>query len=150
DPTNLLLFEAIGGNGKSMLTWQWTIWHATKGRAREHAWAGRFWYSFYERGALMSDFCQHALAYMTGRPLEELAKAKTATLATDLLAQLHARPWLLILDGLERILVAYHRIDAAEIPDEEANNPTDKIVNRNPCEAIRDEDNDLLQALAAA
>ncbi len=31
DPTNLLLFEAIGGNGKSMLTWEWTIWHATKG-----------------------------------------------------------------------------------------------------------------------
>jgi hypothetical protein len=25
DPTNLLLFEAIGGNGKSMLTWEWTI-----------------------------------------------------------------------------------------------------------------------------
>ena len=68
----------------------------------------------------------------------------------ELLGQLHARPWLLILDGLERILVAYHRIDAAEVPDEEANNPTDKIVNRNPCDAIRDEDNDLLRALAQA
>ena len=46
--------------------------------------------------------------------------------------------------------MAYHRIDAAEIPDEEANRPTDKIANRNPCDAIRDEDNDLLRALAAA
>ncbi len=150
DPTNLLLFEAIGGNGKSMLTWEWTTRHAPNARTGKDAWAGRFWYSFYERGAIMADFCQRALAYMTGRPLEDFAKKKTAELKDELLAQLHARPWLLILDGLERVLVAYHRIDAAEVPDEEANAPTDKIVNRNPCDAIRDEDNDLLRALAAA
>lgn len=150
DPTNLLLFEAIGGNGKSMLTWEWTKNHALAARPADKPWAGRFWYSFYEGGASMEDFCQHALAYMTGRPLEDFAKKKTADLKDDLLAQLHARPWLLILDGLERILVAYHRIDAPEVRDEEANTPTDKIVNRNPCDAIRDEDNDLLRALAAA
>lgn len=152
DPTNLLLFEAIGGNGKSMLTWEWTtnLRHALAARPADQPWAGRFWYSFYEGGASMEDFCRHALAYMTERPQEDFAKKKTAELKDDLLAQLHARPWLLILDGLERILVAYHRIDAAEVPDEEANIPTDKIVNRNPCDAIRDEDNDLLRALAAA
>ncbi|MEZ5387331.1 MAG: DUF4062 domain-containing protein [Prosthecobacter sp.] len=152
DPTNLLLFEAIGGNGKSMLTWEWTTnpRHALAARPADKPWAGRFWYSFYEGGASMEDFCRHALAYMTGRPLEDFAKKKTAELKDDLLAQLHAKPWLLILDGLERVLVAYHRIDAAEVPDEEANIPTDKIVNRNPCDAIRDEDNDLLRALAAA
>lgn len=152
DPTNLLLFEAIGGNGKSMLTWEWTTnpRHALAARPADKPWAGRFWYSFYEGGASMEDFCHHALAYMTGRPLEDFAKKKTAELKDELLAQLHARPWLLILDGLERILVAYHRIDAAEVPDEEANIPTDKIADRNPCDAIRDEDNDLLRALAAA
>ncbi|HEV7406570.1 MAG TPA: hypothetical protein VGO11_26705, partial [Chthoniobacteraceae bacterium] len=150
DPTNLLLFEAIGGNGKSMLTWEWTTQHAPGVRTGKDAWAGRFWYSFYERGAIMADFCRRALAYMTGRPLEDFAKRKTAELKDELLALLHARPWLLILDGLERVLVAYHRIDAAELPDEEANAPTDQIVNRNPCDAIRDEDNDLLRALAGA
>jgi hypothetical protein len=152
DPTNLLLFEAIGGNGKSMLTWEWVTnpRHALAARPADSPWSGRFWYSFYERGAIMADFCQRALAYMTGRPLEEFAKKKTAALAKDLLAELHARPWLLILDGLERVLVHYHRIDAAEIPDEEANAPTDKIVNRDPCDAIREEDNDLLRALAGA
>ena len=147
DPTNLLLFEAIGGNGKSMLTWEWTTNHATRVRSD---WAGRFWYSFYERGAIMADFCQRALAYMTGQPLEELQKKRTTELKDQLLAQLHAQPWLLILDGLERVLVAYHRIDAAEVRDEEVNIPTDKILDRNPCDAIRDEDNDLLRALAAA
>ena len=65
----------------------------------------------------MADFCHRALAYMTGRPLEEFAKKKTAVLSKELLAQLHARPWLFILDGLERVLVAIiHRIDAAGSP----------------------------------
>ena len=96
----------------------------------------------------MADFCQRAMAYMTGRSLEEFAKKKTAALTKDLLALLHARPWLFVLDGLERVLVHYHRIDAAEMADEEANSPTDKIVKRDPCDAIRDEDNDLLRALA--
>jgi len=68
----------------------------------------------------------------------------------QLLVALRQKPWLLILDGLERVLVAYHRLDAAELRDEELDFPTDKILDRNPCEAIRDEDTDLLRALAAA
>ncbi|HEX5705207.1 MAG TPA: SIR2 family protein [Pyrinomonadaceae bacterium] len=148
DQTNLLLFEAIGGNGKSMLTWEWTT-NPNYAPAMRN-WAGRFWYSFYEKGAVMADFCRRALAYMTGRPLGELEKKRTPELAEDLLAQLHGQPWLLVLDGLERVLVAYHRIDAAEVPDEEANAPTDKVLTRDPCDTIRDEDGDLLRSLAAA
>lgn len=147
DPTSVLLFEAIGGNGKSMLTWEWTTKHATVVRAD---WAGRFWYSFYEKGAVMRAFCQHALAYMTQQPLETFERKAMAEMRVELLALLHRQPWLLVLDGLERVLVAYHRIDAAEVPDEEVNRPTDKILDRNPCDAIRDEDTDLLRALAAA
>lgn len=146
DPTNLLLFEAIGGTGKSILTWEWIKQHATIDRSD---WAGCFWYSFYERGAYMQDFCQRALAYMTSHPLKEFKKRKTAEMKDELIAHLHAQPWLLILDGLERVLVAYHRIDAAEVSDEEVDTPTDKMLNRNPCDAIRDEDNDLLRAFAA-
>jgi hypothetical protein len=146
NPHTVLLFEAIGGNGKSMLTWEWTTRHATRVRTD---WEGRFWYSFYERGAIMADFCRRALAYITGRPLEQFHKKKTPELAQWLLRYLQASPWLFILDGLERVLVAYHRIDAAEVPDEEANRPTDKIVGRDPCAAIRPEDDDLLRALAS-
>ena len=145
DPDTILLFEAIGGNGKSMLTWHWVKNHATTARPD---WAGRFWYSFYEKGAVMTDFCHEALAYMTGTPVKTVEKRPIAEVKKELLALLHARPWLLILDGLERVLVAYHRIDAATMADEEADIPTDKVLNRNPCDAIRDEDNDLLRALA--
>lgn len=147
DPHALLLYEAIGGNGKSMLTWQWATEHATKIRPE---WAGRFWYSFYENGATVAEFCRHALAYMTGRALEEWRNKKTPEMKEELLHHLHAKRWLLILDGLERVLVAYHRLDAAEVSDEEADHPTDKIASRDPCSAIRDEDDDLLRALAAA
>jgi hypothetical protein len=113
-------------------------------------WAGRFWYSFYEKGAVMRGFCQQALAYMTRQPLEAFEKKSTAEMRVVLLAELRKKPWLLILDGLERVLVAYHRIDAAEVRDEELNRPTDNILDRNACDAIRDEDTDLLRVLAAA
>jgi hypothetical protein len=145
DPHPVLLFDAIGGSGKSMLTWEWTTKHATQVRAD---WAGRFWYSFYERGAVMADFCRRALAYMTGNPPDSFNKMKTPELGGRLLHQLQARPWLLVLDGLERVLVAYHRFDAAQVTDEEANQPTDQIAQRDPCAAIRPEDDDLLRALA--
>ena len=147
DPHPVLLFEAIGGSGKSMLTWHWTKEFSTQTRTD---WAGRFWYSFYERGAIMADFCQHALAYITGRPLEYFRKMKTPELVGPLLHHLQDRPWLVILDGLERVLVAYHRYDAAQLPDEEASQPTDQIAKRDPCAAIRPEDDDLLRTLAAA
>jgi Domain of unknown function (DUF4062) len=150
DDHSILLFEAIGGNGKSMLTWEWATKHAETARDGHEPWAGRFWYSFYERGAIMRDFCQHALAYMTGKPLKDFAETPTADLRTELLAELHARPWLLVLDGLERVLVAYHRIDASEVPDEEVNRPTDKVLDRDPRQAIRPGDDELLRALASA
>lgn len=146
DPHPVLLFEAIGGAGKSLLTWEWTTKHATKVHGD---WAGRFWYSFYEKGAVMTDFCQRALAYITGQPLEHFRKKKTVELGELLLRHLQARPWLLILDGLERVLVAYHRFDAAQVADEEAGT-TDQIARRDPCAAIRPEDDDLLRALAIA
>jgi uncharacterized protein DUF4062 len=147
DPHPVLLYEAIGGTGKSMLTWEWTTKHSTEVRGD---WAGRFWYSFYEKGAIMADFCRRALAYITGRPLEELRRKKTAELGEQLLRHLQSRPWLLILDGLERVLVAYHRFDAAQLADDEVDASEDQIARRDPCAAIRPEDDDLLRTLAAA
>lgn len=146
DSHTILLFEAIGGAGKSLLTWEWTTKHATFVR---QDWAGVFWYSFYEKGAIMADFCRHALAYMTGKPLEDFRKKKTPELGEQLLHQLQASPWLVIFDGLERVLVAYHRFDAAQLTDEQAGAATDQIAHRDPCAAIRPEDDDLLRALTA-
>ena len=145
-PNPMMLFEAIGGAGKSMLTWEWVTGYAVNARAD---WAGRFWYSFYERGATMADFCRHAIAYMTEQPLTALRDIKQVELSERLLRALRAKPWLLVLDGLERVLVAYHRIDAAQLADDEAGR-SDEMADRNPCSAIRPQDDDLLRRLATA
>jgi hypothetical protein len=146
DARPVFLFDAIGGNGKSMLVWEWISNQVTRTRVD---WAGRFWYSFYEKGAVMADFCQRALAYITGRSIKSFQRKKTAELGESLLRHLRTRPWLLVLDGLERVLVAYHRIDAAQVADEKAGT-SDEIAHRNPCSAIHPEDDDLLRLLAVA
>ena len=142
----VLLFEAIGGTGKSMLTWEWMTEYAP--RVRDN-WAGRFWYSFYEKGATMLDFCRRALAYMTARPRNEFREKNTVEMTELLMHQLQSRPWLLVLDGLERVLVSYHRFDAAQQLDELAGS-TDEIASRDPCSAINSEDDDLLRLIAGA
>jgi hypothetical protein len=146
DPNPMLLFEAMGGSGKSMLTWHWLNHDALSVRGD---WAGRFWFSFYEKGAVMAGFCRQALAYMTGKPVESFARLRTPQLADLLVAELDRRPRLLVLDGLERVLVAYQRVDAAQLADEEVDDPTDLIEKRDPCTSIRPEDDDLLRRLAA-
>jgi tetratricopeptide (TPR) repeat protein len=147
DPDPMLLFEAIGGSGKSMLTWEWLTNHAVRARSD---WAGRFWYSFYEEGAVMTDFCRKALVYMTRRPEKAFTKLRPSELSRRLIAELKRRPWLFVLDGLERVLVAYHRHDAAQIRDEEVDTASDQIGGRDPCGAIRPEDDMLLRQLTTA
>jgi tetratricopeptide (TPR) repeat protein len=147
DPNPMLLFEAMGGTGKSILTWEWITNHAVGER---EDWGGRFWYSFYEKGAVMSDFCRQALAYMTSRPATDLTDMRPSVLEEKLIAQMESTAWLLILDGLERVLVAYHRLDAPQLADEDADLVQDQVRNRDPRDAIRPEDDALLRRLAAA
>ena len=52
----------------------------------------------------MAAFAAYALAYITGQPLKEFYGRKTADLARSLDAALRERPFLLVLDGLERVL----------------------------------------------
>lgn len=146
DQHPVLFFESIGGAGKSMLSWEWITNHATGVRGD---WAGRFWYSFYEKGAVMTDFCRRALAYTTRRPIEELAARDPAEIAELLMRQLKRAPWLFVLDGLERVLAAYQRYDATQLLDEHAGK-SDDITDRDPRTAARPEDDEFLRQLAGA
>ena len=111
----VLVIQAIGGMGKSALTWQWMQQHARHDR---NDWAGILWDSFYVRGADMNDFCVTALAYMTQRPQGDFRGLKTSELASELLLHLRHRPWLLLLDGFQQVLVAYDRRDAQANDDD--------------------------------
>ncbi len=112
--TRILSVVAIGGMGKSALTWKWfndIAPHEMKPLA------GRMWWSFYESDASFENFVIRALAYVTRQSREEVQKISPPERETQLLAALDREPFLLVLDGLERILLAYARMDAARIND---------------------------------
>lgn len=144
---NILLFEAMGGTGKSMLTWEWVIKHAQKIRSD---WKGVFWYSFYEKGAVMADFCQHALAYITQRNIDEFRQMKTPQLVDLLIPELNNGAWLIILDGLERVLESYNSNRFAEDAPEININNIETERRKDPCACINDDDDELLLKLSAA
>ena len=115
----ILNVVAVGGMGKSALTWKWFNDIAPQEMSPL---AGRLWWSFYESDATFENFITRALAYTTRRPLSEVQQIPASDRETQLLAALNHEPFLLVLDGLERILIAYARMDAARLKDSQVSN----------------------------
>jgi tetratricopeptide (TPR) repeat protein len=107
---------AIGGMGKSALTWTWFNEIAPQ----EAKFAGRVWWNFYESDASFENFLSRTLAYVSGASLEALKDIPQPDQQNALLLALNQEPFLLVLDGLERILIAYARQDAAFLADNDA------------------------------
>lgn len=119
-------FVAIGGMGKSALTWKWFNDIAPN---EMKPIAGRMWWSFYESDATFENFVIRALAYVTGRIREDIQKnTKPGEREDQLLATLNREPFLLVLDGLERILIAYARMDANRLADDDFDQQTANYV----------------------
>jgi tetratricopeptide (TPR) repeat protein len=112
----ILNVVAIGGMGKSALTWKWFNDIAAQ---EMRPLAGRMWWAFYESDATFENFVTRALAYVTRRPREEVQKISPPEREAQLLAALDHEPFLMVLDGLERILITYARMDAAYLSDDE-------------------------------
>ena len=110
----VMVVDAIGGMGKSALTWEWVNQELQK-----ESFEGRFWFSFYERGTNMISFLKQALAYCTKTHFAKFDSFNRQELIYELLSILDNNKYLLVLDGLERVLVAYHRIDKAHIRDDQ-------------------------------
>ena len=95
---------AIGGMGKSALTWKWFNDIAPNELPNL---AGRMWWSFYESDAYFENFVIRALAYAAGLPEADVRQMPAPERENQLWHVLDQRPFLLVLDGLERILLAY-------------------------------------------
>jgi Domain of unknown function (DUF4062) len=121
----VLAVTAIGGMGKSALTWTWFHEIAPLEMRRM---AGRVWWSFYESDARFENFVTRTLSYVTGRPVEELTRLPLAEREEELLAALDTKPYLVVLDGLERLLIAYARPDAAHLADDDLDARTANVV----------------------
>ena len=62
-------FVAIGGMGKSALTWKWFNQIAPN---EMKPLAGRMWWSFYESDATFENFMNRALCYVSGQSEDEV------------------------------------------------------------------------------
>jgi tetratricopeptide (TPR) repeat protein len=86
--------------------------------------AGRLWWSFYESDADFESFLIRALCYV-GSGREKAVRALSwPEREAQLLRHLDEEPYLFVLDGLERILIAYHRMDASYVADDEYDEQT--------------------------
>lgn len=116
---------AIGGMGKSALTWKWFNDIAPQ---EMKSLAGRMWWSFYESDATFENFIIRALAYVTKTSRKEIEKnTKPGEREEQLLPILDREPFLLVLDGLERILNAYACMDANRLADDDLD---EEVANR--------------------
>jgi tetratricopeptide (TPR) repeat protein len=118
-------FVAIGGMGKSALTWKWFNQIAPN---EMKPLAGRMWWSFYESDATFENFLNRALCYVSGQNEEEVRALLWQEREAQLLQCLNEKPFLLALDGLERILIAYNRVDASRLADDDFDKQTANMV----------------------
>jgi tetratricopeptide (TPR) repeat protein len=123
--TRIFSIVAIGGMGKSALTWKW--FEDISPNELPNL-AGRMWWSFYESDAHWENFIIRALAYTAGIPEAEVRQFSSPEREDRLLRLLNERPFLLVLDGLERILLAYARMDAAHLTDDDLDQQTANVI----------------------
>ena len=138
---------AIGGMGKSALTWVWLLRDvlglplpgvpddppdvAAACRLPEDARPeGVLWWSFYEREAGCAAFLREALAYASGGQVDPSKIDSDYDKLRELIGLLQGRRLLLVLDGLERELRAYASLSAAYQGDE---TPPDVQGDPNSC-----------------
>jgi tetratricopeptide (TPR) repeat protein len=126
---HILSFVAIGGLGKSALTWKWFDEIAPNVIEPR---AGRIWWSFYDREAYFENFVLHALAYVSDSRVEDMRKIPAPERETKLLAILNREPFLVVLDGFERELIAYARGDASRLEDSEVESHGNLRKTTNP------------------
>jgi len=113
---NVMVIEAIGGVGKSALAWEWV---QRKAKETQHDFGGMIWWSFYENNSELEHFIHHALVYVNKDRGFDIDEVKTRLEREQiLLKELQEKCYLLVLDGIERILMAYHRLDTSHFDED--------------------------------
>jgi tetratricopeptide (TPR) repeat protein len=107
---NLLVIRALGGFGKSALTWQWF-----NNKVDREKWHTAIWWSFYEKESGFESFLTEALTHLGIETKERSSRQQV----NDLLDAMQNTNILIVLDGFERLLRQYGRMDAVLQSDDE-------------------------------
>jgi tetratricopeptide (TPR) repeat protein len=110
DGQPLFILRALGGFGKSALSWHWLNNDVDKNR-----WQRVSWWSFYEGDASFEHFLGDTLEYLG---IQDANKMNPRQQTAVLLGQLQDADILLVLDGFERVLRAFSGMGAAYQGDE--------------------------------
>lgn len=110
--------EAIGGTGKSALTW---AWFQDEGATGPNL-GGRFWWSLYNPANTIEEFQRTFLVYASGCSWDDSCGLTPNELEDAVFSALDNANYLLVLDGAERLLNAYHRFDAGTVSEVEVEN----------------------------
>jgi len=110
DSRPMLSLVGMGGLGKSALTWFWLHEDLPQ---EELTFTGVIWWSFYEQKASFESFLSHALLYASGGAIDPTRIASDYDRMQSLWCILRDSPFLIVFDGAERLLRAYHALDAA-------------------------------------
>ncbi len=144
---SVMAVEAIGGMGKSALSWVWLHWDCLGQQlngyphrqgpenlqvAEQSRPEGVVFWSFYDQAALFSAFLGEAAEYV-GAPNESSDREKVDAL----LEVLQRRRILLILDGFERELRAYQGYRAPYQGDEAGEGDGRDCVDRHAADFLR-------------
>ena len=100
----MFAYVAIGGMGKSALTWYWLQEDIIKaGLAPE----GIIWWSFYDREASFDSFLRKSIQYASKSEIDAKEMVSVRDGMDTLYTYLSGNRFLLVLDGVERVLRAY-------------------------------------------
>ena len=137
DTRPICALVAMGGMGKSALAWYWlthdVLPHAQT--ADTSTLDGVMWWSFYEGESSFAKFIDAALTYVGGQPIDATLFPTAYDRAQELRRLLQTKRVFFVLDGFERQLRAYARMDAAYQLDDAADLSLDARTSVDPIAA---------------
>jgi len=113
DERQILALVAMGGMGKSFLSWHW-LQNDVDFLELE----GALWWSFYEGESSFSKFLDESIIYASGQTIDPSNITSEFDKTRILVSILQEKPFLIILDGFERLLRNYDPINVEDENDE--------------------------------